>query len=43
MIDRLFGLLTTLFGRDDWTTVDPNTELKEWLDTRKTNNQGFVE
>jgi hypothetical protein len=33
--------LNTLFGKDDWTTVDPDIELKEWLDTKNDNIQGL--
>jgi hypothetical protein len=28
------GLLAKLFGRNDWTTVDPNEECKEWLEVK---------
>jgi hypothetical protein len=37
----LFGILNTLFARDDWTTVDPDEELKEWFDTKHDNIQGI--
>lgn len=41
MTNWLLDKLNTLFGRDDWTTVDPNTELKEWFDTKNDNIQGI--
>jgi hypothetical protein len=39
--DWFLEKLNSLFGRDDWTTVDPNEELKEWLDRKHDNIQGI--
>lgn len=38
----LINKFNTLFGRDDWTTVDPNEELKEWIDV-KNEKEGLIE